>query len=235
MKLPISILLPVYNEGDNITKQINEIEKKLEYKHEIIIIYDFDSDNTVPPVRALQNKFANIVLLRNSYGSGLINAVKSGFNAARGRAVVVMPADLADSPSTINKMYRLIIDGCDIACATRYSKGGKKMGGTFIKTTLSRLAGLLTPLLLGIPTTDIANGFKMYRRKVLEKVNIESTGGWEFSMEIVIKAYSMGFKVGEIPTVWRDRTSGKSKFKLFKWLPFYIRWYIWGVGQRLKI
>lgn len=235
MKLPISILLPVYNEGDNITKQINEIEKKLEYKHEIIIIYDFDSDNTVPPVRALQNKFANIVLLRNSYGSGLINAVKSGFNVARGRAVVVMPADLADSPSTINKMYRLIIDGCDIACATRYSKGGEKMGGTFIKTTLSRLAGLLTPLLLGIPTTDIANGFKMYRRKVLEKVNIESTGGWEFSMEIVIKAYSMGFKVGEIPTVWRDRTSGKSKFKLFKWLPFYIRWYIWGVGQRLKI
>lgn len=235
MKLPISVLLPVYNEGANITKQITEIEKHLNYHHEVLVIYDFEKDNTIPPVKTLQKKFKNISLVKNYYGSGLINAVKTGFKASRGDSVVVMPADLADNPQTINKMHTIICEGYDIVCATRYSKGGKKIGGNLIKTTLSKLAGLLTPLLLGIPTTDIANGFKMYKREVIDTIKIESKGGWEFSMEIVIKAHHKGFKVREIPTIWKDRTSGKSKFKLLKWLPFYIRWYLWGIRHRLKI
>ena len=145
-----------------------------------------------------------------------------------------MPADLADDANTINKMYRKINSGYDIVGATRYAKGGKKVGGGFVKTLLSRLAGLLTPLLLGIPITDISNGFKMYKKSVLDKIEITANGGWEFTLELVIKAHHKGFKIGEVPSVWRDRTSGKSKFKLVKWFPKYLWWYFWGVSKRFR-
>ena len=231
----LSIVLPVYNEGGNISKQIEELERKLKYDHELLVVYDFDEDTTVPVVKKLQKRYKSVKLIKNTFGRGVINAVKTGFKKSNGYATVVMPADLADDPNTINKMFAKIISGYDIVCATRYSKGGKKMGGGFLKTTLSRLAGLMSPILLGIPTTDIANGFKIYRKDVLRSIKIESTGGWEYSCELIIKAHHKGFKIGEVPTIWRDRTSGKSKFKLLKWLPKYIRWYLLGMLLRLNI
>ncbi len=231
----ISIILPVYNEGENITEQIEEINRDVKPKHEVIVVFDFDEDNTVDPVRKLQKKYKSLILVKNIFGRGLINAVKTGFLRSKGEAVVVMPADLADTPKTINSMYKKITDGFDIVCATRYGKGGEKIGGGILKTALSRTAGLLTPLLLGISSTDISNGFKMYRRQVLEKIKIESTGGWEFSVEIVIKANNLGFTVCDVPTIWRDRIGGESKFKLLKWLPKYLTWYLYGILLRLNI
>lgn len=231
----LSIVLPVYNEGENIVPQIEAIEKTVRSNHEVLVIYDFDEDNTVPEAKKLVKKYKSIRLVKNTFGKGVINAVKTGFGKSRGEFLVVMPSDLADNPDTINKMYKKISQGYDIVCATRYGKGGAKIGGPKLKTFLSRIAGLATPLLLGIPTTDIANGFKMYRRKVVNSIRIESDGGWEFAMEMVIKAKKLGLKISEVGTVWQDRTQGKSKFKLLKWLPKYIRWYLVGIGFRLNI
>lgn len=230
----ISIILPVFNEGENISRQIESIEKSVKPNHEVLIIYDFDEDNTVPVAQKLAKKFKTVSLVKNIYGRGIINAVKTGFKRSRGQYIVVMPADLADNPKTIVKMYRKIQQGWDVVCATRYGRGGAKIGGPKIKTFMSRMAGLLTPLLLGIPTTDIANGFKMYRREVMKSINIESDGGWEFAMEMLIKAHKLGFKIAEVPTVWKDRTLGKSKFKLLKWLPKYIKWYGVGMMSRFR-
>lgn len=231
----LSVILPVFNEGENIKDQIEVLEKTIPFDHELLVIYDFDQDNTVPVVKKLLVKFKSVRLVKNIFGRGIINAVITGFKKSRGEYVVVMPADLADNPQTIVKMYKKIQQGWDIVCTTRYGKGGAKIGGPRIKTFLSKIAGLSTPLLLGIPTTDIANGFKMYRRKVIEKINIESDGGWEFAMEMVIKAKKLGFKISEVPTVWLDRTQGTSKFKLLKWLPKYIHWYLVGIANRLNI
>lgn len=232
-KLPISIIVPVYNEGSNITLFLQALEQAIKIKHEIIIVYDFDQDDTVPVARKLQHKFSNIRLIKNNLGRGLINACKIGFIKAKGNFIVVIPGDLADDPRAINNMYKLAKQGYDIVCGTRYSKGGKQLGGGLMKTVLSRIAGLTTPLLLGIPTSDLTNGFKMYRNSLLNKIEIESQGGWEFAMEILIKAHFMGFKITETPSTWKERSSGKSKFKLFKWLPGYIYWYSWGITQRL--
>ena len=231
-KVELSIILPVFNEGKNIANQISTIEKSVTFDHEVLIVYDFDRDDTVPPVLKLQKKYPNIKLVKNIYGKGVIKAVKTGFEKSRGETVVVMPADLADNPATINKMYKKMREGYDVVCATRYAKGGKKIGGGFTKTIFSRLAGLSTPLLLGIPTTDIANGFKMYKRKVLDTIRIQSDGGWEFSVELMIKSKQAGFKITEVPTTWLDRREGQSKFKLMRWLPKYLRWYLWGISRR---
>lgn len=233
--IEISIILPVFNEGENIAKQIEDLEKRIKPSHEILIVYDFDEDNTVPVVRSLTNKYKNVLLIKNIYGRGLINAVKTGFIKSKGQAVVVMPADLADDPNTILKMHKKIQEGFDIVGATRYSKGGKKVGGEYIKTLLSRTAGILTPLFLGIPVTDISNGFKMYKAPLLKKIKIESNGGWEFSMEIVIKAHRLDYRITEVPTVWKNRVGGVSKFKLLKWLPKYLKWYALGFLWRLNI
>ncbi|MBI2596934.1 glycosyltransferase [Candidatus Daviesbacteria bacterium] len=232
-KLPISIIVPVLNEGSNITLFLQTLERAIKIKHEIIIVYDFDQDDTVPVAKKLQHKFSNIRLIKNNLGRGLINACKTGFKKAKGNFIVVMPGDLADDPKAINNMYKLAKQGYDIVCGTRYSKGGKQLGGGFMKTVLSRIAGLTTPVLLGIPTSDLTNGFKLYRNSLLDKIGIESQGGWEFAMEILIKAHFMGFKITETPSTWKERSSGKSKFKLYKWLPRYIYWYGWGITQRL--
>lgn len=228
----ISVIVPVYNEGTNITKFIYGLESSVNIKHEVLIIYDFDEDDTIPAVKKLKSKFRNIRLVKNIFGSGLIKACKTGFKKAKADFMVIIPGDLADEPKTINKMYEIAKKGHDIVCASRYCKGGKQLGGSLIKSFLSKFAGLTTPLLLGIPTADLTNGFKMYNRKIFNKINIESQGGWEFAMEILIKAHFLGFKIAETPSVWKERSSGKSKFKFLKWLPKYIYWYFWGVARR---
>lgn len=233
IKLPISIIVPVYNEGSNIAFFIHALEKAVKIKHEVLIVYDFDEDNTIPVAKKLQRQFPNIKLTKNNLGSGLINACKTGIIQNKGDFIVIMPGDLADDPQTINQMYELAKKGFDIICATRYSRGGKKEGGVSFKSILSRLAGITTPLILGIPTSDLTNGYKMYKRIILEKIAIKSTGGWEFTMEVLIKAHLLGFKITETPSTWKERHYGKSKFKLFCWLPRYIYWYWWGINQRI--
>lgn len=229
----ISIVIPVLNERENIREAVIKIKTTLKFPHEILIVYDFAKDNTVPIVKALQVKHDNLRLIFNQRG-GLVNAVKTGFRNAKGQALVVLSPDAADDPITINKMYEKFKIGYDIICATRYSKGGKRLNQGSVKKMLSQTAGSLTPFFLGIPTRDITNGFKMYRKEVIEKIQIESNGGWEFALELIIKANNLGFRITEVGSVSRNRKFGRSKFKLFKWLPKYIYWYLYGASLRLK-
>lgn len=146
-----------------------------------------------------------------------------------------MMADMADDPQTVNEMYEKIMQGWDIVCGSRWSKGGQHLGGPKIKTFLSWLADASAPLVIGVPTRDITNAFKMYRTGVLRSIKIESQGGFELSMEITLKAFFNGFKITEVGTVWHDRTLGQSRFRLVAWLPKYLGWYFWGIGKRLKL
>lgn len=104
-------------------------------------------------------------------------------------------------------------------------KGGQQLGGPFLKTMLSRLAGVSAFYLTGIPTHDITNSYRMYSKALLDQIKIESQGGFEIGLEITVKAYLKGLKICEIPTIWRDREAGKSNFKLAQWLPRYLHWY----------
>jgi dolichol-phosphate mannosyltransferase len=234
--MKLSIIIPVYNEAENIAKTINRIEKEVKTPHQIIIVYDFKEDTTIPVVKKIQKENKNILLVKNSIenGRGVVKAIKTGFRLVKNGAVIVTMADLSDDPKTIDLMFEKLQQGYDIVCGSRYSKGGQKIGGPMIKSWLSKLSGLLTPVLLGIPTKDVTNAFKMYNKKAIEAIKIESRGGFELSMEIVIKAFHKGFKVTEVPTTWRDRTAGQSRFKILAWLPRYIYWYVWGVAARLK-
>jgi len=108
---------------------------------------------------------------------------------------------------------------------SRYAPGGKKIGGPRVKFVLSYLANNLLYKISSIPTHDLTNAFVMYRKEVLDEVNIRSTGGFEVTMEIIAKSHILGYRVTEVPTVNRERKSGQSKFRLLHWLAKYIYWF----------
>lgn len=226
--MKISIIIPVYHEEKTIIKVLKKINRHVKTNNEILVIYDKDNDPTFNVVKKYKTKKSNIKLIKNSTNSGIgvMNAIKTGILKSKAEVLVITMADLSDDITQVDQMYALIKKGYDIICPSRYVKYGKKIGGPFIKTLLSRVAGLSLYYIFKVPTHDSTNAFKMYRRKIFKDIKIESTGGFEYSLEIVLKAYKKGYKITEIPTIWKDREEGKSRFKLIKWLPNYIKTYL---------
>lgn len=234
--MKLSVVIPVYNEGENIKKVIMGIESNVNISHEILLVYDYSEDSTIKPAQKLQKKHPSVKLIKNKYGKGALNAIKTGLIAAKGEAVVVTMADCSDDPKSIPVMLSKFNEGYDIVCGSRYMKGGKKMGGPFFKSFMSWFAGISARLLMGLPTHDLTNSFKLYRKSLLNKINVESQGGFELGMEILLKGFFLyNAKVCEVATTWYDRTEGKSRFNLFSWLPRYIHWYVWGFQKKINI
>lgn len=227
----INIVIPVYNEGENIKLTLDGIRDKLKTPYKAFIIYDFEEDNTIPIVNNFMKENSNIMLVKNKYGKGALNAIKTGFEAIDSGVALVVMADLSDEIGQVEEMFRKINEGHDIVCGSRYMKEGKQIGGPWLKKILSRMAGVSLHYIAGIPTYDVTNSFKMYTKKVLDEIKIESNGGFELGMEIVIKAYFSGFKVTEIPCTWVDRQRGKSRFKMLKWTQKYLRWYLYALKK----
>ena len=168
----------------------------------------------------------NVNLVKNKYGKGVLNAIKTGLENVQTEFAVVTMADLSDPPEVINNMLDSAIkNNSSIVCASRYMVGGKQIGGPFFKKMMSKYAGLSLHYLAGIPVHDVTNSFKLYRKSFLDNVKIESTGGFELGLELVVKAFKNGDIITEVPTVWTDRVAGKSNFKLIEWLPKYLKWY----------
>ena len=224
----LTIIIPVYNEGENIKTAVENIEKEVKYPYTINLIYDFDEDTTIKPARDL-----NVNLIKNKYGRGVLNAIKTGLAEVKTEFAIVTMADLSDPPDVMNAMKDSAIkNNADIVCASRYMSGGGQIGGPFIKKLMSKYAGLSLHYLAGLPVHDATNSFKLYRKTFLDNVTIESTGGFELGLELVVKAFKNGNKITEVPTIWHDRTAGKSNFKLIEWLPKYLKWYFKAFGGK---
>lgn len=231
----VNIVIPVYNEGKNITDTLADIETKVNIPHHIFIVYDFDQDNTLPVITEYRERNdISLSLVKNKYGSGVLNAIKTGFESVDDGAILVSMADLCDDYTKVDEMFKKLNEGYDIVCGSRYTKGGGQIGGPWLKKLFSRAAGISLHYLTGIPTRDITNSFKMYTKKVLNDITIESDGGFELGMEIVVKAFSKGYKITEVPSLWYDRSTGKSRFRLLRWLPKYLRWYWYGIKSRIR-
>ena len=238
--MPLCVVLPVYHEQETLPTTLAELAAKVTRPHRVLVVYDRPDDPTVPVARALQATYPNLELIENQLGPGVLNAIRTGFQHAcpsdvesgADAAVVVVMADLSDDLAQVEPMYRRLVDeGYDVVAGSRYSPGGAQHGGGLLKTSLSRLAGRSLAALTTIPTRDVTNAFKMYRASFLRQVEIESQGGFELSMELTIKAWAYGFRVSEVPSVWRDRAAGESKFKLAAWLPKYLGWYVAALGH----
>ncbi len=224
-KKRLSLIIPVYNEGANIKRTVDAIEALVKTPHAIYIVYDFDEDDTLPAARALKESGVDIRFIKNPT-RGAVHAIKNGLKGAKGDWLLVTMADMSDDYSGVDGMCELMGEGYDVVCGSRYMRGGRQIGGPFVKKTISRLVGLSLKVLTGLPTHDATNSFKLYSRKLLEKIEIESDGGFEIGIEVVVKAHFSGYRVTEVPCTWTDRTEGESRFKLIGWAPNYLRWYL---------
>lgn len=229
----LSIVVPVYNEGDAVEPVLRALTNAIATPHEILVVYDFDGDTTVPVIARLAAEVPEIRGHRNDIGRGVLNAMKSGIAASRGTYILVSMADGSDEPHLVDPMMELARAGADVVSASRYMRGGRQIGGPPVKRLLSRAAGLTLHWFGRVPTHDPTNNFKLYSRRFLDTVTIESTAGFELALELTVKATIDGRRVEEIPTTWRDRTAGQSNFKLRKWLPHYLQWY--GRAMRARL
>ena len=221
----LSIVMPVFKEGDAVEPVIRALTTDVVTPHEILVVYDFDEDPTVPVIARLSAELPAVHGLRNDLGRGVLNAMKAGIAAARGEFVLITMSDGSDQPQIVDEMVAKARAGADVVAASRYMRGGHQIGGPRLKRLMSRTAGLTLHWFAGVPTHDPTNNFKLYSRRFLETVTIDSTAGFELALELTVKATLDHRRVDEVPTTWRDRTAGESNFKLRKWLPHYLDWY----------
>ena len=228
----LSIIIPVFNEADNIANVHAGLRTKAHTPNRIFVVYDLDEDNTLPVVRQLQLSDPDLFLVKNTRGRGVLNAMKTGFDQVPSGPCLVVMGDLSDDLAQVDLMMEKYLQGFKIVCASRYMKGGRQEGGPFLKRTLSRLAGVSLNWFFGFPIHDVTNNFRLYDKALLEGIDIESQGGFELAMEVTVKAFKKGLPICEVPAVWKDRTAGRSNFKLWKWLPHYLKWYLYAVLPR---
>ncbi len=221
----LSMVMPVFKEGEAVEPVIRALTAGVDASHEILVVYDFDEDPTVPVIERLGHELPAVRGLRNDLGRGVLNAMKAGISASRGEFVLITMSDGSDEPAIVDAMVARARAGADVVAASRYMPGGRQIGGPRLKRLMSRVAGLSLHWFAGVPTHDPTNNFKLYSKRFLDAVRIDSTAGFELALELTVKATIDGRRIDEIPTTWRDRTAGQSNFKLRKWLPHYLRWY----------
>jgi dolichol-phosphate mannosyltransferase len=223
---PLSIVIPVYNEGGNFPSLWKELSGSIKADFIAYVVYDFNEDDTVPIVNEIVAAGeSRLRTVKNQRGRGVVAAIMTGFDAVPDGPVLVVMADLSDDLAQVDRMLALYAQGFHVVVGSRYMKGGQLIGGPFFKQVLSRLAGISLCVLRGLPTHDATNAFKIYDRAMVKSFTVESQGGFELNLELTVKAFLEGYRITEVPSTWRDRTSGRSRFRLWKWLPHYLRWY----------
>lgn len=220
----IQMLVPIFNEGANVIRLYEELEREKVAFDSLKFIYDIDSDTSLPFVAQLREQDLRVQAEKNEFGRGVINALRWGLSHCESGPVVVVMGDSSDSLFRIPEMIEHWRRGAVLVSPSRYTRGGQQIGGPLLKKTLSRIAGTSLAL-LGLPTSDPTNNFKLYDGDWVRAQQIESVGGFELALELVYKALVQGKSIQQVPTIWRDRTEGQSNFRLWAWLPHYLTWY----------
>lgn len=231
MPSDLDIVVPVYNEAENFGAFVDSLLAHVRTPHRVLVVYDREDDTTLPVARAAMARHPGIVLVRNPV-RGVLSALKTGLAAVEAPAAIISMADLSDDHAKIDRMVELFREGADLVAASRYSPGGEQIGGPFVKGLMSRTAGLSLHYLGGVGTKDATNNFKLYSKRLIDAVTIESQKGFEVALELTVKAHRLGMKIVEVPATWRDRTAGQSNFKIVEWLPGYLHWYWFGLSSR---
>ncbi|MFZ5867167.1 MAG: glycosyltransferase family 2 protein [Thermodesulfobacteriota bacterium] len=223
----LDIVIPVYNEGSNIGKVFDALIAQVKTPFRVLICYDRDEDNTLPAIREYPKRDEIAVTLVKNTGKGVHAAVMSGFQATTAPGVLLMPADDDYNADMIDDLYQKLEEGCDIVVASRFIPGGCMVGSPPLKSFLVRSVAATLRHLARIPTHDPTNGFRLFSRRVVDQIVIESSQGFTFSIELLVKCHRLGWKIDEVPAKWFERTAGNSRFKVFAWAPSYLRWYFY--------
>jgi glycosyltransferase involved in cell wall biosynthesis len=224
----LDIVIPVYNEAANIVRTLKSIMRDVKTPLRVLICYDRQDDDTLPAIERNRDALGalTIVFVRNK-GRGAHGAVLTGFTASSSPYVVVLPADDDYNAEILDTMVALAESGCDIVCASRFVRGGSMVGCPWLKAILVRTGNFTLCHLGRLPTRDASNGFRLFSRRVMDQIAIESDQGFCYSIELLVKCHRLGWRIGEIPARWYERAHGDTHFQVLKWLPAYLRWYLY--------
>ena len=225
----LEIIIPVYNEGEKILRLLNELNNYVKTNFKVLICYDLENDDLFNFKNEFKKLNFDINLIKNP-SSGPLSAIKQGFSLGNSDAVIVYPADDFLNYKLLDKMYEKYLDGSDVVVASRFMKGGSMKNCPLLKSILVRTASFTLYFLSSIPVRDASNGFRLFSRKLLNEVQIESKIGFAYSLELLVKCHRLRKKIAEVPALWEERSEGQSRFKLFKWIPQYLKWYLYGLG-----
>lgn len=226
----LDIVIPVYNERENIAEVLTLLGKHVKTPFRVLICYDFEEDNTLPIVNKMSSSLSFPIVLVKNRGKGPHSAVTTGFELSQAPAVLVFLADDIENAHIIDVMYEKFKAGNDIVAASRFAKGGCMKNCRWPKSSFARLGSFTLYWIAAIPIKDSTNGFRLFSRRVIDEILIESNQGFTYALELLVKAHRMHWKVAEVPAFWHERTKGKSRFQVFNWLPHYLKWYFYAFG-----
>lgn len=227
-ELQLSIILPTYNERENITILLPLIEAVFKnVKHEIIVVDDNSPDYTAEHVLELNKKYGNIKLIRRARKHGIGAALREGYNCAQGKIIISSDADLSFSVQDMPKLIDYIEQGYDLAIGCRHNIAGgyyeMKKTSTFIKGIISRCGNVILMILAGMAIHDFSANFRAIRRESWRQLNIKENAN-VMLFEMIIKAKYEGMNIVEVPVSFSDRVYGKSKLNFFVEIPkFFVK------------
>jgi glycosyltransferase involved in cell wall biosynthesis len=224
---PVDIVIPVYNEGDGIVPVLEAFRRHVGTPHRLFICYDSEDDPTLAAIAAWPHRNETDIRLVRNPGRGVHAAILAGFRATTAPAVFCWMADDTFNMELVAPMIARFEDGCDIVTGSRFMKGGCMVGRRWDKLLLTILANFTLYRFARMPTHDSTNGIRLFSRRLIDAVAVESSKGFTFTLEMMVKAHRLGLRIEEIPARWYERTTGKSNFKVLPWIAPYLRWYFY--------
>jgi dolichol-phosphate mannosyltransferase len=209
------VIIPTYNELHNIQKLIPDVLSLYDKEIDILVVDDNSPDGTGKFVEELSKSNEQVHVLIREKKMGLGTAYCAGFKYALQHGyeyIFEMDADFSHDPKELANFLVAIKDH-DLVIGSRYLTGVNVINWPMQRLLLSFFANKYTRIITGMPITDSTGGFKCFRRKVLESINLDNikSNGYSFQIEMNFKTWKKGFKIGEIPIIFYDRQLGKSK------------------------
>lgn len=230
----LTIVIPAYNEGAYILKTLTRIQKSVITPFECTVVVDHRDDTTIAFVKDFSQLDSRFSFQINEIQPGPAGAIRQGIKSAKGEVIAIVSGDGSDDVSQIDSLTSLVERGVSIAVASRYMRGGQLVGAPFLKSNLSRFAGLTLYYFARIGTRDATNNFKVYSQEFLNTLEIQSMHGFEIGLELTTKARIQKRRIAEIPTIWIERTENESNFPLLNSIPKYLRWFFLAMFSTFK-
>lgn len=206
----VSIVVPTYNERQNLPRLIAAIAENARWPYEVIVVDDSSPDGTADLARDLAKTYP-VRLLSRPAKSGLGSAYRDGFAMAQGDVIFEMDADLSHDPRHMPALVQALVDGADVAVGSRYIAGGRVVGWGVYRKLVSGVGNGLARLALTVGVRDVTSGYRCYSAHAAPVVQDAKSDGYAFQVEALWLAKKRGLRIAEVPITFENRTVGKSK------------------------
>jgi glycosyltransferase involved in cell wall biosynthesis len=225
----LDIVIPVYNEGANIVPVLEAFRKELHLPYRVLICYDFDEDTTLAALAPLPKEQYRYELVKNK-GRGVMEAIRAGLEQTTAEYVITFPADDDFNAPRVPAMIAKADEGYDIVSGSRFIPGGCMTNCPWLKAVLVRTSSFFLYHVCRVPSHDATNGLRLFSRRVIDEITIESKVGFAYSVELLVKCHRLGWPIGEVPFQWFERKAGKSRFQVLNWVPAYMHWVFYAMA-----